>query len=129
METITKRERERERDARRKEYGMGERKKAAKGRDNINEAQEKLAGGRFGARNQATELDGRVRRADPDGRIGQAPQVTMLFTPWVAPDTAIQVINGFRHWLRHKLCHGNPTQKRPQIAKKSKARPRFSNTL
>ena len=127
MEARTKRERERY--ARRKEYGMGGRKKAAKGRDNINETQEKLAEGRFGARNQATELDGRVRRADPDGRIGQAPQVTMLFTPWVAPDTAIQVINRFRTWLRHKLCHGNLTQKRSKIARKSKARPRSSNTL
>ena len=105
-------QREREREARRKEYGKGGRKEAAKGREKKDETQEKLAGGRFGARNQATELDGRVRRADPDGRIGQAPQVTMLFTPWVAPDTAIQVINRFRNWLRHKLCHGSPTQKR-----------------
>ena len=88
METRTKRERERERerDARRKEYGMGGRKKAAKGRDNINETQEKLAEGRFGARNQATELDGRVGRADLDGRIGRGPDGTILFTPWVSPD-------------------------------------------
>ena len=86
METGT--EREREREARRKEYGKGGRKEAAKGREEKDETQEKLAGGRFGAGKQATELDGRVGRADPDGRIGQAPQVTMLFTPWVAPDIA-----------------------------------------
>ena len=76
------REREREREAaRRKEYGKGGRKEAAKGREKKDETQEKLAGGRFGPGKQATELDGRVRRAGPDGRIGQTPQVTMLFTP------------------------------------------------
>ena len=72
---------EREREAWRKEYGKGGRKEAAKGREKKDETQEKLAGGRFGPGKQATELDGRVGRADPDGRIGQAPQVTMLFTP------------------------------------------------
>ena len=87
METGTKRERERE--ARRKEYGKGGRKEAAKGREKTYETQKKLAGGCFEAGKQATGLDGRVGRADPDGRIGQAPQVTMLFTQWVAPDMAI----------------------------------------
>ena len=74
-------EKQKEREARRKEYGKGGRKEAAKGREKKDETQEKLAGGRFGPGKQATELDGRVGRADPDGRIGQAPQVTMLFTP------------------------------------------------
>ena len=87
METGTKRE-EREREARRKEYGKGGRTEAAKGREEKDETRDKLAGGRFGAGKQATEQDGRVGRADPDGRIGQAPQVTMLFTPWVARDIA-----------------------------------------
>ena len=64
-------------------------KEAAKGREEKDETREKLAGGRLGAGKQATEPDGRVGRADPDGRIGQAPQVTMLFTPWVAPNIAI----------------------------------------
>ena len=82
------RNKQREREARRKEYGKGGRKEAAKGREKKDETQEKLAGGRFGPGKQATELDGRVGRADPDGRIGQAPQVTMLFTPWVARDIA-----------------------------------------
>ena len=88
METGTKRERERDKLRRRKEYGKGGRKEAAKGRDNNYETQEKLAGGWFGPGKQATELDGLVGRADPDGRIGQTPQVTMLFTPWVARDIA-----------------------------------------
>ena len=79
---------EREREARRKEYGKGGRTEAAKGREEKDETRDKLAGGRFGAGNQATKLYGRVGRADPDGRIGQAPQVTMLFTPWVARDIA-----------------------------------------
>ena len=79
---------DREREARRKEYGKGGRTEAAKGREEKDETRDKLAGGRFGAGNQATELYGRVGRADPDGRIGQAPQVTMLFTPWVARDIA-----------------------------------------
>ena len=39
---------EREREARRKEYGKGGRKEAAKGREKKDETQEKLAGGRFG---------------------------------------------------------------------------------
>ena len=82
-------ERERERGARRKEYGKGGRKEAAKGREKSYETQKKLAGGWFGAGKQAAELDGLVGRADPDGRTGQAPQVTVLFTPWVAPDMAI----------------------------------------
>ena len=89
METRTKRERERERTARKKEYGKGGRKEAVKGREKNYETQEKLAGGWFGAGKQAAELDELVGRADPDGRIGQAPQVTVLFTPWVAPDMAI----------------------------------------
>ena len=42
----------------------------------------------------------------------QAPQVTMLFTPWVARDIAALVGNMFCNGLRHKLCHGSPTQKR-----------------
>ena len=81
METGTKRERERERErkARIKEYGKGGRKEAVKGRENNYETQEKLAGGWFGAGKQAAELDELVGRADPDGRIGQAPQVTVLF--------------------------------------------------
>ena len=87
METRTKRERERE--ARRNEYGNGGRKEAAKGREEKDETQEKLAGRRLGAGKQATELDGRVGRAEPDGQIRQAPQVTMQCTPWVAPDIAI----------------------------------------
>ena len=87
METGTKRERERE--ARRKKYGKGGRKEAANGREMNYETQEKLAGGWFGAGKQATELDGLVGRADPDGCTGQAPQVTVLFTPWVASDMAI----------------------------------------
>ena len=92
METGAKREereREREREARRKEYGKGGRTEAVEGREEKDETRDKLAGGRFGAGNQATELYGGVGRADPDGRIGQAPQVTVLFTQWVAPDMAI----------------------------------------
>ena len=90
METgTTKRERERERGARRKEYRKGERKEAAEGREKNYETQKKLAGGRFGAGKQAAEIDGLVGRADPDGRSGQAPQVTVLFTQWAAPDMAI----------------------------------------
>ena len=87
METGTKKERGR--GARRKEYGKGGRKEAAKGREKNYYTQKKLAGGWFGAGKQAAELDELVGRADPDGRIGQAPQVTVLFTPWVAPDMAI----------------------------------------
>ena len=83
------RNKQREREAMRKEYGKGGRKQAAKGREEKDETREKLEGARFGAGKQATELDGRVGRADPDGRIGQASQVTMLFTPWVAPNIAI----------------------------------------
>ena len=79
---------EREREAWRKEYGKGGRTEAAKGREEQDETRDKLAGGRIRAGNQATELYGRVGRAHPDGRIGQAPQVTMLFTPWVARDIA-----------------------------------------
>ena len=80
---------DREREARRKEYGKGGRTEAAKGREEKDETRDKLAGGRFGAGKQAAELDGLVGRADPDGRTGQAPQVTVLFTQWVAPDMAI----------------------------------------
>ena len=87
--TQREREREREREARRNKYGKGGRKEAANGRENNYETQEKLAGRWFGAGKQAAELDELVGRADPDGRIGQAPQVTVLFTPWVAPDMAI----------------------------------------
>ena len=83
------RERNRERKARKKEYGKGGVKEAARGREEKDETREKLAGGRLGAGKQATELDGLVGRADPDGRIGQAPQVTLLFTPWLAPYIAI----------------------------------------
>ena len=87
METGTKKERER--GARRKEYGKGGRKEAAKGREKSYETEKKLAGGWFGAGKQAAELDELVGRADPDGRTGQAPQVTVLFAQWVAPDMAI----------------------------------------
>ena len=62
--------------ARRKECGKGGRREGARGKEDNDEARERLAGGVSGTGEQTTDSDGRVGQADLDGRVGRAGHST-----------------------------------------------------